>query len=81
MYSSSTYLDDMMLAAAWMAVATGDAAYTTDAVTYFTRITAAPDAYRTSTYSWDNQYWAACLLMWEITRQSGYAQEVRAQPS
>ena len=75
-FPTTTYLDDMMLAAAWMAMAAGSSGYLADATAYFTRIQADPTLYRTINYDWDNQYWAACLLMWQLTGESGYASEV-----
>ncbi|KAK9805406.1 hypothetical protein WJX73_001936 [Symbiochloris irregularis] len=76
LYPGSNYLDDMMLGSAWMALATGNVGYRIDAQNFFNRIQAAPAPYQNIFYNWDNQYWAACLLMWQITGQSVYQQQV-----
>lgn len=66
-----------MLGSAWMALASGNVGYRIDAQNFFNRIQANPTAYQTIFYNWDNQYYAACLVMWQVTGQSVYQQQVR----
>ena len=77
LYPSSSWRDDLALAAAWLGRATGQAAYVKDAGDAWQAqaASARPPAAR---WDWDTQWWAASLLLWQLTGEAGYRAQARA---
>ena len=80
MYSSATYEDDLMLAAAWMYKATGTSAWLSYAEAHYAVINLDSAQYAQPVYNWDNQYYAGCLLLWTETQDRKYATQVSCLP-
>ena len=76
MYSSATYNDDLMLAAAWLYKATGTTAYLNVATALYDQISADASKYAQTVYNWDNQFYAACLVLFTETQDRKYASQV-----
>ena len=72
-YNSTSYLDDLMLAAAWLAESTGRLAYLTAAETYWDRTHKGPDAtWQSLVPDWNNQWWAGNVILAGLTGNSRY---------
>jgi hypothetical protein len=73
LYNSSSYLDDLMLAAAWLAQTTGKQFYVSDAEAYWERIQQGREtSWQSFIYDWDNQWWPGNLLLWQLTGNRRY---------
>jgi hypothetical protein len=68
-YNSTSYLDDLAWAAAWLYKATGDPAYSQDAYRWFNLHLNSEEATadRDWLVDWDNLIWPASVLMAELT--------------
>lgn len=66
----------MALAGAWLGHVTGQAAYMADAAAQWQ---AAADAAAAlgRRWDWDTQWWAASLLLWQLTGEAGYKAQAR----
>ncbi|KAK9809025.1 hypothetical protein WJX72_008102 [[Myrmecia] bisecta] len=74
LYPSSTFLDDLTTAAAWLYVATGEAPFLTQARQYWARSLAEEGSRYYKVSGWDNQFWTAATLMSKlVTTDSQYA--------
>ena len=72
-YNSTSYLDDLMLAAAWLAESTGRPAYLTAAETYWDRIYNGPNAtWQSLVPDWNNQWWAGNVILAGLTGNPRY---------
>ena len=74
LYNSSSFLDDLMLAAAWLGAATGSPAYVTQAEAYWGRIWGGSSgmAWQSLVADWDNSWWAGNLLLAQATGNATY---------
>ena len=74
LFNSSSYLDDLMLAAAWLGAATGSPAYVAQAEVYWEReVTGANGAsWRGIVADWDNAWWAGNELLRQLTGRPRY---------
>lgn len=63
-----------MLAASWLGMVTGRAAYVRDAESYWDRIFNDPNStsWQGMVSSWDNAWWASNLLLWKQTGKLRY---------
>ncbi len=76
LYPSSSWRDDLALAGAWLAAATGQAAYLADAAAQWAPPAAGvPGPPRV--WDWDTQWWAASLLMWQLTGEARFRAQAR----
>lgn len=66
----------MALAAAWLGRATGQAAYVKNAGDAWQAQAASGGA--PAAWDWDTQWWAAGLLLWQLTGEAGYRAQARA---
>ena len=73
LYSSTSYLDDLMLAAAWLAEVTGRPAYTVEAESYWNRILSGSDkSWQSLIPDWNNQWWAGNVILAGLTGNRSY---------
>lgn len=74
LYISTSYLDDLMLAACWLNIVTDKPAYLHDAEQYWDRLSQDPNdtSRQTLIYNWDNAWWASNLLLWKQTGNQRY---------
>ena len=73
LYASASYLDDLMLASAWLAEVTGRPAYLTAAETYWDRIfNGASTSWQSQIPDWDNQWWAGNVILLGLTGRQRY---------
>ncbi|KAL3162306.1 hypothetical protein ABBQ32_009993 [Trebouxia sp. C0010 RCD-2024] len=75
-YPSGSYLDDMAYAAAWMYHSTKDAAYLMDADSYYTSFLDSSSSIA-AVNNWDNQFYATSLLLWQLTGNSKYENQLK----
>jgi hypothetical protein len=74
LYNSSSFLDDLLLAAAWLGAASGSPAYTSQAEAYWARIWGDSNgtAWQSLVANWDNSWWAGNLLLAQATGNATY---------
>ena len=76
LYPSSSWRDDLALAGAWLGRVTGQAAYVADTAAQWAPPAAGmPGPPRV--WDWDTQWWAASLLMWQLTGEARFRAQAR----
>ena len=66
-YPSTSYLDDLCVAAAWLHWATNNQTYLVEAEAWYISLTTTTSNWNTPVANWNNQYWAATLLLFQLT--------------
>ena len=73
LYSSTSYLDDLLLASAWLAVISRRPAYAAEAETYWNRIVSGSDkSWQSLIPDWNNQWWAGNVILAGLTGNDRY---------
>ena len=73
LYASTSYLDDLMLASAWLAKVSGQPAYLAAAETYWDRISTGNNtSWQSLVPNWDNQWWASNVILTGLTGNPRY---------
>lgn len=73
LYNSTSYLDDLMLASAWLAVVSGRPAYAAEAETYWKRIVSGSNkSWQSLVADWNNQWWAGNVILAGLTGNHSY---------
>jgi len=73
LYASTSYLDDLMLASAWLAKVSGQPAYLAAAETYWDRISTGNNtSWQSVVPNWDNQWWASNVVLTGLTGNPRY---------
>ena len=73
LYSSTSYLDDLMLASAWLAEVSGRPAYALEAEAYWNRIFSGSDkSWQSIIPDWNNQWWAGNVILAGLTGNHSY---------
>ena len=66
-YPSTSYLDDLCVAAAWLHRATNNQTYLMEAEAWYISLTTTGSDWNNPVANWNNQYWAATLLLLQLT--------------
>ena len=66
-YPSTSYLDDLCVAAAWLNWATNNQTYLMEAEAWYISLTTTTSNWNSPVANWNNQYWAATLLLYQLT--------------